>query len=82
MSNLVPDPKTEPTMLPAARPVGSRNTVSGPAPIVDTHALAAVERTRRIVAIMSNRGDARQVATFPTLASHRNGDPFRDEAWP
>lgn len=57
MSNLVPDPKTaEPTKQPAARSVGSRNTVSGPAPTVDTHPLATTERTRRIVAIMSNRG--------------------------
>ncbi|MCD2178233.1 hypothetical protein LQK83_10350 [Rhizobium sp. C1] len=63
MSSLVPDPKTE----PAARTVGSRNTVSGPAPIVDTDALAAAERTRRIVSIMSNRGQA-DAADIPDAA--------------
>lgn len=64
MSSLVPDPKTE----PAARTVGSRNTVSGPAPIVDTDALAAAERTRRIVSIMSNRGQAAAAADIPDAA--------------
>ncbi len=69
MSNLVPDPKTaEPTIQPAARSVASRDCVSGPAPIVDTHALAAAERTRRIVDIMSNRGRCETNGDIPDAA--------------
>ena len=64
MSSLVPDPKTE----PAARSVGPRNGVSGAAPIVDTDALAAAERTRRIVTIMSNRGRRETSADIPDAA--------------
>jgi hypothetical protein len=64
MSSLVPDPKTE----TAARTAGSRNTVSGPAPTVDTHPLATAERTRRIVAIMSNRGRRETSADIPDAA--------------
>lgn len=69
MSKLVPDPKAaEPTKQPAARSVGSRNTVSGAAPIIDTHALAAAERTRRIVSIMSHRGRGDAAGDMPDAA--------------
>lgn len=69
MSKLVPDPKAaEPTKQPAARSVGSRNGVRVPAPIVDTHALAAAERTRRIVDIMSNRGRCETNGDIPDAA--------------
>ncbi len=68
MSSLVPDPKTEPTTQPAARSVGSRKGVNGPAPIIDTNALAAAERTRRIVSIMSNRGRCETSGDIPDAA--------------
>lgn len=68
MSHSVPDPKTVPVTHATARSAMARNGVGDGAPIVDTNALAIADRTRRVVSIMSNRGQVEATGDMPDAA--------------
>lgn len=68
MSHSVPDPKTVPVNHSTARSARARNGVGDGAPIVDTNPLAIADRTRRIVSIMSNRGQVEAAGDMPDAA--------------
>lgn len=68
MSHSVPDPKTVSVNHSTARSSRARNGFGDVEPIVDTNPLAIADRTRRIVSIMSNRGQVEAAGDMPDAA--------------